>query len=882
VLSGQIVRYEEEVNFQGVGCRWVNAVYTPTFNAAGETDGWVAVVVDITARKQAEEEVRKLNTELETRVLERTVQLEAINANLQREIAERARAEELLRLQSLIVSNMSEGACLVRDCDQVIVYANPRFERMFGYAPGELNGKPVTVLNYSGNGKSAAQTAQRIIDELHEKGEAVYEVQNVKRDGTLFWCRAHTVRFDHPEFGIVYVAIHEDITEQKRAEKKFQNLLEFAPDAMVIANKNGEIMLANAQTEKLFGYSRQELLGRNVTMLMPVRFRERHRQRQANYLANPLTRPMGGGLELYGLRRDGREFPVEISLGPLETEEGIVTTAVIRDITERKQAQEALRRNEEHFRSLIENASDIISVVSAEATIRYESPSLERVLGYKPEDMMGKDAFSFIHPDDVPCLLDTFNEVIKTPGTTRFAEYRARHQDGSWRFLETVGKTLCDETGAMMIVVNSRDVTERKRAEEQIQILYFATRAINQAASFHEALAISLREICRLTGWEYGEAWVPSADGKRLECSPAWHGDTSRLSSFRKYSEELRFEANEGLPGRVWAAKQVEWVNDLVRQPVNIFRRAPMVLELGLKTAVGVPVLADGEVLAVLVFFSAEARAEDQHLVTLFSSVAVQLGVTLQRKQIEQELRSSHAQLRGLYASLQSVREEERTRVAREIHDELGQMLTALKIDLSWLAKRLPASQEPLLAKTDAMSKLVDMTIASVKRISAELRPGLLDNLGLAEAIEWQAGQFRERTGIECEVALAPESISLDRERSTILFRIVQEALTNITRHAQATTVRISLMKNTHKLLLKVRDNGKGITLEQIFDPHSFGLIGIRERVHPWGGKIKIKGLPGKGTVVLVSLPVNTLSPPYSCHQSAIIRNKGSRTFLET
>jgi signal transduction histidine kinase len=202
------------------------------------------------------------------------------------------------------------------------------------------------------------------------------------------------------------------------------------------------------------------------------------------------------------------------------------------------------------------------------------------------------------------------------------------------------------------------------------------------------------------------------------------------------------------------------------------------------------------------------------------------------------------------------VREGERTAIALEIHDDLGQALTGLKMDLSWLAKKLPRDQRPLLDKTKAMTELTDATIKTVKRLSTELRPGLLDDLGLIAAIEWQADEFENRTGITCALSIDPADIVLDRDRSTALFRIFQETLTNVARHAHATRVRVSLKEKNGIVELKVGDNGKGITEKQISDPKSFGLMGIRERVHPWRGTVKIKGAPDKGTTVTVSIPV--------------------------
>jgi len=228
-----------------------------------------------------------------------------------------------------------------------------------------------------------------------------------------------------------------------------------------------------------------------------------------------------------------------------------------------------------------------------------------------------------------------------------------------------------------------------------------------------------------------------------------------------------------------------------------------------------------------------------------------------ERKRSEEELRQSRERLRDLASHLQSIREEERGRIAREIHDELGQALTALKMDIHWIGHGLSKDQQLLLEKAKSMSMLIDTTVQSVQRISSELRPGLLDDLGLSAAVEWQADEFRNRTGIQCETISDPEDIALNQALSIAVFRIFQEALTNIARHANATRVKIILKEKSGKVELTVRDNGKGITEKQISDARSFGLIGMRERVHSFRGDLRITGTPNKGTTVRVSIPLD-------------------------
>jgi signal transduction histidine kinase len=230
-----------------------------------------------------------------------------------------------------------------------------------------------------------------------------------------------------------------------------------------------------------------------------------------------------------------------------------------------------------------------------------------------------------------------------------------------------------------------------------------------------------------------------------------------------------------------------------------------------------------------------------------------------ERKQAEEAIRKSEEHLRNLTAYIQRVSEIERTNIAREIHDELGQALTVLKIDLSWIRKRLPHDQSGIIEKIDAMAKIIDKTIVTVKKISTDLRPGLLDDLGLSAAIEWQSEEFEKRTGIPCTITIDPKDITFDRDRNTALFRILQEALTNIARHAQAAEVNISLQLKDGRIELNVQDDGRGIREEELESPQAFGLMGLRERAIMFGGNAIIRGFPGKGTTVSVSIPAEDL-----------------------
>jgi two-component system sensor histidine kinase UhpB len=225
-----------------------------------------------------------------------------------------------------------------------------------------------------------------------------------------------------------------------------------------------------------------------------------------------------------------------------------------------------------------------------------------------------------------------------------------------------------------------------------------------------------------------------------------------------------------------------------------------------------------------------------------------------ERKRAEEQLRHSHQQLRALSMHLQDVREQERIRIAREVHDGLGQELTGLKLQLTWLTNRLPRNPKTLQEKARFIGR-IDRTIHAVRRIATELRPAILDNAGLLAALEWQAQEFESQTGIRCRVKSSLPDTDWNQDLNTTFFRIFQETLTNVIRHSQASKVDVRLAEKMGQFVMVVHDNGRGITREEIENTKSIGLLGMRERAALLDGAVRFRGVPRKGTTVTVIIP---------------------------
>jgi signal transduction histidine kinase len=229
-----------------------------------------------------------------------------------------------------------------------------------------------------------------------------------------------------------------------------------------------------------------------------------------------------------------------------------------------------------------------------------------------------------------------------------------------------------------------------------------------------------------------------------------------------------------------------------------------------------------------------------------------------ERKLGEESLVLQREQLRALAERLQWVREDDRKRVARDLHDQIGQILTAIKMDMTWMTRHLPESEEAVLTRLKESIQLINDGVKAVRTICSGLRPGVLDDLGLATAIEWQASEFASRNDILCQVTVPPVDLHLDGDRATATFRIFQECMTNVIRHAQAKSVRVALVQEEENILLVVEDDGIGFSESDLSNTlGSLGLLGMKERAQFCGGDVHIFSSPGKGTTVTVRVPVD-------------------------
>ena len=356
-------------------------------------------------------------------------------------------------------------------------------------------------------------------------------------------------------------------------------------------------------------------------------------------------------------------------------------------------ADDALeKQNEEHLRALIENAADIITVLNRDGTRQYVSPSVERSIGYKPEELIGKSPFELLNPDDASKLRQLFIEESRQPVTR---EVRIRHKDGSWRIHETTAHNLLDDPAVRGIVVNSRDITERKKLEHRLRMQYQVARILAESDSLNTAAPKLAQAVCENLDWDLGQIWIVDNDAEVLRWLASWHDAGEQLAEFEECSRGRPFPRGIGLPGRIWEAGEARWITNLP-EDAN-FPRQPFAIAAGLRSAAGFPIKLGEEVSGVMEFFTRQPEAADPTLLEVMTAIGNQIGQFVERKNAE-------AQRQQLFAREQRARVELETAITR-----MRQVQTVTEVALSHL------SLDKLLAEMlDRVREAIDVDTVTI------------------------------------------------------------------------------------------------------------------------------------------------------------------------
>ncbi len=662
-----------------------------------------------------------------------------------------------------------------------------------------------------------------------------------------------------------------------------QALLDAAPDGMLLVDGEGRIVAQNRRAEALFGYRADGLTGRSVEDLVPAELRRVHVQHREEFARHPVARPMGEGRVLYARREDGSTFPVEVSLSPMLGAQPGYVIAAIRDASQRQAvAQERMlllhqaEAAEARYRALLESAPDSFIAIGSNGRIVLVNRQTELLFGYRRDELLGQSVETLIP--------ERFHHVHEEHRTGYALAPRARpmghaglqlfgrHRDGR-EFPVEVSLSPVHDGDDTFIMAAIRDISERRRAEDEIRLLQSVTQAISEAPDLDSALALALERVCDTTGWDFGQAWMPRADGRTIEVTGAWYSRVEGMEPFRAASVGRTFPREQGLAARVWATARPIWMPDV--QHEQSFIRAAAAAQVGIVAGLAVPVLSEREVVAVLEFFQRRPRGEDARLLSTVSAVAAQLGAMISRRRAEEEVK------RTAEALAQQTMELARSNA------DLEQFAYVASHDLQE-PLRMVASYTQLLQRRyrdrldDDANEFISFAVDGATRMQrlindllAYSRVGTRGNDLVptdANAALQDVLTDLEMTARESGAEMSVDPLPTVRADPVQLRQLFQNLIGNAIKFhgEQPPRVHVSAERQGEQWRFVVRDNGIGIApeyAERIFvifqrlhnraeyPGTGIGLAICKKIVERHGGRIWLESTPGQGSAFSFTLP---------------------------
>ncbi|MDB5222469.1 MAG: domain S-box protein [Chitinophagaceae bacterium] len=733
------------------------------------------------------------------------------DVNLHKKFQSETVNQELFRC---LVSNIKDYAIFMLDTTGHILTWNLGAQYIKGYTSEEIIGKHISV--FYTNREIQKGEPEYNLKRTQQEGRFETENWRVRKDGSKFWANiVFTAIYDDQKQLKGYSKITRDVSERKKFEEEFKrlnrelayalkektqqlsNVFDRVTDAFIALDKNWNYTYVNKKAAEIIGRRPKEIIGKNIWTEFPEKTKY-------SYYKN-FQKAFD---EQTPIRVEDYYPPSDLWFQALifPSPDGI--TVYLHDISDRKKAELELIESEQKYRTIIETAQEGIWQIDENDRITFVNKYMANLLGYTPEEMIGKNGFLFIDESAKSKAIKNIDERRKGFSSQHELTFFNKNRQPIHTLIQSTPIFNKDKyAGSLSMVL---DITKRKKAEEELRSSERKYRVLFE----DNPLPMLILEYPERNFVAVNNGFVEKFGYSRKELS------AMNIRQLRR-------------PDEIHKSEEVE--RTLIHK--HHFKGT-----MYLRKKDGTDLLFEVNALEIL-----------------FEGKRVYIGsfndITEQEK-AKEDLEQTNMQLRELASHLQNIREEERTSMAREIHDELGQQLTAIKMDISWLNKKLSLTDETHKQKIKALFSLIDNTIHTVRRISSTLRPSVLDDLGLAEAIKWQITEFINRSGIQVNFSSNASEQKFPADITIGVFRIFQESLTNIARHAHATLVICELQKLGSCLILKITDNGVGFDINQKSKRKTLGLLGIKERIAMLNGKYEIKSEIKKGTVVSVKIPI--------------------------